>query len=611
MLVEQVVSLAAVVVDRDGSVWWSEGRPGEGGRVAVVRDGVDVLPAPWSARTRVHEYGGGAFTVHQGTLFFSNVDDQRVYRLDRGATEPVAITPDDGSRYADGTVTPDGRWLVCVRERHGEGEAVNDLVAVPTAADGEETVVLASGYDFFSFPRPGLREGELAYVAWDHPNMPWDCTSLWLRDELVAGGADSEESVTQPRWSPDGVLHWISDRTGWWNLYRHPGEPLAPMDAEFAGPDWTFGNSSYTFLTDGRLVATWSEDGLGRLGLVAGGRAVPVTLDTTLTSFSSLRSGPRPTEVVAVAASPSRAPAVVVIDIDSGAVRALKQSRAAPVPAGAISEPRALTYGSEGGRPAHALYYPPRLEGYQGPPGERPPLIVRSHGGPTSAASSTLNPEIQFWTSRGFAVVDVDYSGSSGYGRDYRRRLSGQWGVADLDDCVNAARHLAASGEVDGNRMVVRGGSAGGYTTLCAMAFRDVFAAGASYYGVADLETLVADTHKFESRYLDGLIGPYPEAKDVYEARSPIHAADRITSPLILLQGLEDAVVPPSQAEAMVAELAANGTPHAYVAFEGEQHGFRKAENIIRAVEAELSFYGQVLGFEPAGDIEPVAIVRP
>ncbi len=582
-LVGQVVPLSNATVDGHGSVWWCEGRPTEAGRVVVVKDGVDVLPAGRSARSRVHEYGGLSYAVLAGELWFANFADQRLYRGD------TPVTPDDGSRYADGQST------VWVRER----EDVNDLVDVAT---GE---VVAQGRDFYAAPRPSPDGSRLAYLCWDHPNMPWDGTELWVDGDKVAGGPD--ESISQPRWSPDGRLHWVSDRSGWWNLFREGDpEPLAAMEAEFSGPDWVFGQSTYTFLPDGRLVATWTEDGLARLGLVGDGAVHPI--DTPFTVISSVHAlGDH--EVVAIAASGRAPAAVVAIDVrldtgagpGAGAHRVIRSSTAAETPDGAVSEARPISFAG-----AHAFFYPPRLAGYEGPPGERPPLVVRSHGGPTSAASPALNLEIQFWTSRGFAVVDVNYGGSTGYGREYRRRLDGQWGIVDLDDCVNAARHLAAQGEVDPDRMVVRGGSAGGYTTLCALTFRDTFAAGASYYGVSDLATLATDTHKFESRYLDRLIGRYPEDEAVYRARSPIHHADCITAPLILLQGLEDMVVPPSQAEVLVDALRRNGTPFAYLTFEGEQHGFRQADAIKRAIEAELWFYGQVLGFTPADAIEPV-----
>ena len=627
LLTQQVVALSQVCV-ADGAVWWNEGRPQEGGRQVVVRSGpegdiADVLPEGFSARTRVHEYGGGAYTVHRDTLFFSNFADQRLWRVeaDGSGAPPRPLTPEPPApgahRYADAVVSPDGRWLVCVRERHpveDSGEVVNDLVALPTSGDGEP-VVLGEGRDFFAAPRLSPDGRTLAWLYWDHPNMPWDGTELWTTGvdgemrvaspRLIAGGPD--ESVSQPRWSPDGTLHWVSDRSGWWNLYSDDGtagRPLAPMEAEFARPDWVFGQSSYTFLSDGRLVAAWTEEGIGYLGVVEEGRVEP--LPTQFTEFSSLQ--PFGSGVVALAASARRAPAVLAIDLDSGRSGLIRASRPVPVPQQAVSEGRPFEYPTEAGLTAHAFWYPPRLEGFQGPQGERPPLIVRSHGGPTGSASPALNLEIQFWTSRGFTVVDVDYGGSAGYGREYRRRLDGRWGEVDLDDCVNAARYLAEVGHPDPDRMAVRGESADGYTTLCALTFRQLFAAGASYYGVADLERLTADTHKFESRYLDRLIGPLPEAVDVYRSRSPVHFADRITAPVILLQGLEDAVVPPSQAEMLVASLRANRIPFAYLAFEGEQHGFRRAETIRRAVEAELSFYGQVLGFEPAGGIEPVEI---
>lgn len=634
-LVERTVSLSSLTVDETGGLWWSERRPAEGGREVIVCDGADVLPAGFSARTRVHEYGGRAYAVASGTLVFSHDGDGRLWRLDRGG-EPRPLTPEDpAARFADPVVTPDGGWVVCVRERHGT-TVENDLVAV--ASEGGAPVILASGRDFYAAPRVSPDGGRLVWLAWDLPNLPWDGTELeevrfeggdWPAvggHRVVAGGPD--ESISQPRWSPDGILHWISDRSGWWNLESEADGPLAPTDAEFARPDWVFGQSTYAFLPErpgrpawpertgrparpertGRLVATWSRSGLDSLGTVAGGRATP--LDLPFTAISSLQPA-GPSTVAAIAASPTSAPAVVTIDVDTGAWETVRSSRegAAPIPAGALSEPRPLTFPSAGGRTAHALYYPPRLEGYEGPAGERPPLLVRSHGGPTSSAVPALNLELQYWTSRGIAVVDVDYGGSSGYGRAYREVLDGQWGIVDVEDCVAAARHLAEEGEVDGRRLLIRGSSAGGFTTLCALTFHPgVFAAGASYYGVADLERLAADTHKFESRYLDRLVGPYPEATEVYRQRSPVHAADRIRSPVILFQGLEDAVVPPSQSEVLVGALRANRVPFAYVTFEGEQHGFRRAETVMGAVEAELGFYGRVLGFEPADRIEPVPV---
>jgi len=571
------------------AIYWSEGRPAEAGRQVVVRwrpgeEPVDVLPAPFSARTTVHEYGGGAFCVDGGTLYFSNYDDQRLYRVDAGG-EPRPITP-EGARYADADVH--GDRLVCVRERHLDEGVVNDIVEM---RDGE-LMVVASGHDFYAAPR-FAPDGRLAWLAWDHPRMPWDGTVL--EPGPVAGGP--EESITQPRWSADGALHWISDRTGWWNLYCD-GEPLAPMEAEYAEPDWVFGQSTYDLLSDGRVVARWS----GRLAVLG-----EDPLDLPYTSFSSVRA--YGDTVAVIAASPTLAPAVVVIDPATAEVTVVRTSRPTPIDPGYLSTPRPIAFPTAGGATAHALFYPPANRDHDGPPGERPPLMVTSHGGPTSQASTSFELRTQFWTSRGFAVVDVDYRGSSGYGRAYRRQLDGQWGVADVDDCVAAAQHLAATGEVDGRRMVVRGSSASGLTTMLALT-KGVFAAGTSLYGVVDLATLATDTHKFEARYLDGLVGPWPEATEVYRQRSPLTHAGELTAPLLVIQGLDDKVVPPSQAEVLVDALRGAGLPFAYLTFEGEGHGFRKAETIRRVVEAELSFYGQVLGFTPADDIDPVAIER-
>ena len=593
-LVERAVSLGGLQTSGD-ALFWNEGRPAEAGRQVVVRwapgaEPVDVLPAPYSARTTVHEYGGGAFCVHGDTVFFSNFADQRVWRSDG---EPITA---EGARYADGEVSPDGSQLALVRERHLDEGVVNDVVLLPTDGSAQPTVV-AAGHDFYAAPRFGPG-GRLAWLAWDHPRMPWDRTVLEVDGELVTGGP--EESVSQPRWAPGGALHWISDRTGWWNLYRD-GEPLLPMEAEFSDPDWVFGQSTYAFLPGGRLVATWTEAGTGRLAVVG-----EEPLDLPYTSFSNVRA--YGDKVAAIAASPTRAPAVVVIDPDTAEVTVVRSSRPDPDTA-YLSTARPIDFPTTGGRTAHALFYPPTNADCEGPPADRPPLIVTSHGGPTTAASTSLELRTQFWTSRGFALVDVDYGGSSGYGRAYRKQLDGQWGVVDVDDCVAAARHLAEAGEVDGGRMVIRGSSASGLTTLLAL-MRGVFAGGASLYGVADLAALATDTHKFEARYLDGLVGPWPEAADVYRARSPIHLADRLSAPLIVFQGLDDKVVPPSQAEVLVGALRRAGIPFAYLTFEGEAHGFRRAETIQRVMEAELDFYGQVLGFTPADDIEPVEIER-
>ncbi len=606
-------------------LYWIEGRPLERGRNVVVRRAADgstsvLTPDELNTRTRVHEYGGGDYCVFGEAVFFSNFADQRLYRQDPGQS-PRAISPDPeipaGLRFADGRVTPDGRWLVCVQEAHSEGrEAVNSIVAIPTDGSAAPRSIV-SGHDFFSFPRISPDGRRLAWTAWDHPRMPWDGTELWVADlgvdasisnpTHVAGGA--EESIFQPSWSPDGVLHFVSDRSGWWNLYRLGGQdaqPLAPMEAELGVPQWVFDLSTYTFLEDGAIVCVYERDGLDHLGVIEPGSTAVRDVDLPLTAIGSLRAmGGR---VVCLAASPTQGPAVMSIDPRSGAMNVLRQSVDVSLDPGYVSEARSTTFPTEGGLQAHALYYAPLNPDYVAPADQRPPLLVLSHGGPTSSTSGALSLGIQYWTTRGFAVVDVNYGGSTGYGRAYRERLKGTWGLVDVQDCINAARYLADRGEVDGRRLAIRGGSAGGYTTLCALTFHDDFAAGASYYGVADCEALATDTHKFESRYLDGLIGPYPEARQVYWDRSPLHFADRLSCPVILFQGLEDRVVPPSQAEEMVAALQAKGLPYAYLAFEGEQHGFRKAETIQRTLEAELYFYSRIFGFPLADPIEPVEI---
>jgi dipeptidyl aminopeptidase/acylaminoacyl peptidase len=610
-------------------VYWIEMRPAEDGRYAIVRrtpDGhtEDAIPTGFNARTRVHEYGGGSFIVGDGEIFFTNFTDQRIYRCAPGG-EPRPITPEPprpgALRYADGRLTPDAGSIVCVRESHEPGEVVNELVAIPVHGDHDGRAapsVLASGHDFYSFPRVSPDGALLAWTSWDHPRMPWDGTQLWVaafttdggldEPELVAGG--ESESVFQPEWSPDGVLHFVSDRSGWWNLHRRIGdgdEPLAAMEAEFGVPQWAFDRSTYAFLPDGRIACTYLSQGTGRLGLLDPETGALTDVESTHvpSGLPCLRS--RDMRLTFVGASPTEAPAVVLLDLETGRLEILARSIEHAIESAYISVPRPLEYPSGDGT-AHALFYPPVNRDAQPPTGERPSLLVMSHGGPTACAQAELDPEVQFWTSRGVAVVDVNYGGSTGYGREYRERLRGRWGEVDTIDCLNAARHLAEIGEADPARLAIRGGSAGGYTTLCALAFHDLFAAGASYYGVADAELLARETHKFESRYLDGLIGPYPEAIDVYRARSPIYAVDRIGCPVILFQGLEDEVVPPSQAEEMVAALERKRIPYAYLAFEGEQHGFRRAETIQRSLEAELSFYGQILGYEPADELETVQI---
>jgi dipeptidyl aminopeptidase/acylaminoacyl peptidase len=625
LIAEGAVGLAEPEPTDEGT-YWLEQRPAEGGRYVVVRrapDGKvsDAIPSAFNARTRVHEYGGGAYLVHGATVFFSNFEDQRVYRIDpAGAPDPITPEPETPAafRYADGRLTHDGRLIICVREAHDGEKVVNELIAFP--ADGSAPPwVLASGHDFYSFPRVSPDGRTLAWTSWDHPRMPWDGTELWMAELsgdgtlgeplLVAGGA--EESVFQPEWSPEGTLHFVSDRSGWWNLYRRSDgedEALAPMEAEFGGPQWLFGLSTYAFLPDGRIACGYSSEGIERMALLQPGTGVLEEIETAYFPLGLPYLRSRGTRLTFVGASPTELPAVVSLDVETGALDVLARSMEREIDRGYISVPRSLEFPTDGGLSAHALFYPPANQDVKAPTDERPPLLVLSHGGPTAHTDSALDLKIQFWTSRGFAVADVNYGGSTGYGRAYRERLRGRWGEVDTADCLNAARHLADVGEVDSARLAIRGGSAGGYTTLCALAFHDLFAAGASYYGVADTELLAKHTHKFESRYLDALIGPYPDAAELYRARSPIYAADRISCPVILFQGLEDEVVPPSQAEEMVAALEQNRIPYAYLAFEGEQHGFRRAETIRRTLESELYFYSRILRFEPVEQLEPVPI---
>ena len=618
--------LAAPALAADGAVWWAEGRPAEGGRTLLMRrpaggEPEQVTPAGVNVRTRVHEYGGGAWHLAAADLvLLVDFADQRLYRQRLGE-EPVAITPEPAApaalRYADFRLTPDGLTVICVRERHGEGEAVNEIVALPL--DGsDEPAVLVAGSDFYSFPRVSADGQWLAWTCWEHPNMPWDGTELWLAplDDpgdamLVSGGA--AESVFQPEWDAAGRLHFVSDADGWWNLYRLEGETVVQLTAEradLAHPQWLFGGAAYAFLEDGSIACVRCERGEERLFLLEPGGERPRDLELRFTAFGFPALCARGSRIAFAAASPAQEAAVVVHDLASGELEQVRAASETAIDGDFVSIPRPIEFPTSGGETAHGFYYPPANASFEAPAGERPPLIVQSHGGPTSHATPALDREFLFWTSRGIGVVDVNYRGSSGYGRAYRDRLRGEWGVLDTEDCIAAARHLAASGEADGERLAIRGGSAGGYATLCALVFHDEFAAGASYYGVADTETLAADTHKFESRYLDSLIGPYPERKELYYERSPIHFVERLRAPVILFQGLEDRIVPPSQAETMVAALEANGVPHAYLAFAGEQHGFRRAETEVRCLEAELCFYGRILGFEPADELEPVEIAN-
>ena len=621
-IVAESIGISSVSIDGD-AIFWTESRPSEGGRYVIVRmdpDGTisDVNPAPFNARTRVHEYGGGAWIADAGTVWFSNFDDQRIYRQDSGG-QPRAVTPESPLRYADAVLDRARNRLICVREDHADpGNIINAIAAVPTDGSGEQTV-LFDGWDFVSSARLSPDGSTLAWMSWNHPNMPWDGTHLWtapvlddgtLGDAtLVAGG--ETVSVCEPEWSPEGVLHFVADQSGWWNLYRLGAdgpEPLCPDDAEYGRPQWVFGASTYGFAGNGDIVCAVNRRGSWFLSLLNPdtGAATPLNVPAGEMGRGDLAvSGITAAVIAGDAEQPM---SLLRVNLRNEEWDTVTQSSSVAVPSDYVSPARTIEFPSTDGRPAYALYYAPRNPDYAAPEGTFPPLLTLSHGGPTAAASGALDLSVQFWTSRGFAVVDVDYGGSVGYGRAYRQLLNGNWGVVDVDDCANAALHLVHQHLADGNRLAIRGGSAGGYTTLAALTFRNVFAAGASYYGVSDLTALAEDTHKFESRYLDRLVAPYPEGAETYQSRSPIAHTEGLSCPIILFQGLEDRIVPPNQAEMMYEAVRSKGIPCAYLPFEGEQHGFRRAENIKRALEAELYFYSRVFGFDLADPIEPVQI---
>jgi dipeptidyl aminopeptidase/acylaminoacyl peptidase len=623
LIVSSAIGLGGVTRDRD-LIYWVESRPQEGGRSVIIArslDGsvTDITPNGFNVRTRVHEYGGGSYLIADGTIYFANFADQRLYKQTPNSP-PEPITSSEAMRYADMIADGARNRLICVREDHtnDDREPINTIVSIDLN-HSDRIQVLVSGSDFYASPRLNPDGSKLAWLSWNHPNMPWDGTELWVADvkedgslsspQLIAGGP--EESIFQPEWSPDGILYFVSDRTNWWNLYRWEDgniEPMCEMAAEFGKPLWVFGMSTYTFVNGNSILCTYTTQGIWHLAQIDLTTKQLEKIDTPYTEIGSLEVADG--FVLMNAGSATEPNSIVELDLATGKTEILRRSTDIAIDSGYLSIPQSIEFPTENGLTAHAFFYPPQNQDYIAPETEKPPLLVRSHGGPTAATSSIFNLRIQYWTSRGFAVLDVNYGGSTGYGREYRMRLKGNWGIVDVDDCANGAKYLAEKGIVDGNRMAIAGGSAGGYTTLCALTFRDTFKAGASYYGVSDLEALATDTHKFESRYLDGLIGEYPARKDLYQERSPIHFTSRLACPAIFFQGLEDKIVPPNQAEMMVEAIKQKGLPVAYVPFEGEQHGFRRAENIKRALDGEFYFYARVFGFAPADSIEPVAIAN-
>ncbi len=620
-LAEGAIGLADLRV-ADGQLYWLETRPAEGGRLVIMttegalNEGGDVrqlTPEGFNARTRVHEYGGAPYVVAPGGIWFSHFRDQKLYWQAWGAA-PEALTP-EGYRYAD-AVPLSGGGLIAVREDHTDPANVRNAIVRLSGTAGAGQVLYGDA-DFVAYPRLSPDGKRLAWIAWDFPAMPWDQTRLYVADlgdvalgeiTQVAGG--DGVSVIEPQWGADGMLTWLSDESGFWNLYDDRDgapRPILPRRAEFGGPLWQLGQANYAIMDDGHIVAAAREAGGETLLVIdpIASAARPIALPfLALGSLQRLDQG----RIAAIAYSAHESAAVVVVDIASGAFEVVRRPSPAAVLAACIAPVEPISFPSAGGRTAHALYYPPTNPDFAASTGEKPPLIVQAHGGPTGAASGAFSLSNQFWTSRGFALVDVDYGGSSGYGRPYRQLLDGQWGIVDVEDVIAAARHLADAGRVDPKRIAIHGGSAGGFTVLAALSQSDVFSAGGDFYGVADLEALARDTHKFESRYLDGLIGPWPAAKAVYDERSPINHLDGFTAPLIILQGAEDPVVPPNQAHMIRDALRSKGVPVAYLEFPGEGHGFRRAENIIRAKAAELYFYGKVFGFEPADKLAPLEI---
>jgi dipeptidyl aminopeptidase/acylaminoacyl peptidase len=630
LIVSETIGLGQIAVD-GADIYWVEMRPTEGGRNVVVHcdaNGAiaDITPTEFNVRSRVHEYGGGTFFVDQGQIFFVNFADQQFYSQASAQAQPTPLTTTAGLRFADGLIAGNAgdssaSRLICIQEDHRQGqhEPKNALVSL-SLDEPAEPQILAEGNDFYASPCLSPDGTRLVWLTWNHPNMPWDGTELWgatvspdgsLKDIQRLAGS-STESIFQPRWSPDGQLYFVSDRTGWWNLYcledwqTLKTRALAPKQVEFGLPQWVFGMSTYAFASAEQLVCTYNQQGFWYLASLDLNSGQWTDIPTPYSEISSLQA--TPDGVVFLGSSATAPTAVVKLNLATQMTQVLRESSSITIDAGYISQPQAISFPTDHGRQAYAFFYPPQNQDYTAPASERPPLIVKSHGGPTAASTAAFNLSIQYWTSRGFALLDVNYGGSTGYGREYRQRLQGQWGIVDVADCSLGAEYLASQGLVDGDRLAIRGGSAGGFTTLAALTFGNTFKAGCSLYGVSDLEALAKETHKFEARYLDGLIGPYPERQDLYQQRSPIHFTERLNCPVIFFQGLEDKVVPPNQAERMVEAIAAKGLPVAYVGFAGEQHGFRRAETIKRTLEGELYFYGRIFGFQPADPMEPVVI---
>jgi dipeptidyl aminopeptidase/acylaminoacyl peptidase len=623
-IVADSIGLSSIVLDGT-DIYWLESRPQEAGRSVIVRrtaDGTisDITPPEYNVRTRVHEYGGAAYTVVDGTVYFSNNSDNCLYIQNLDGENPQQVrqlTHDKTKRYADLTIDLHRQRLICVQEEHDSSdlEPLNTIVSIDITKTND-MYVMAGGCDFYAAPRLSPDGSKLAWLSWNHPNLPWDGTNLQIANiingflsapTLIAGGAN--EAIFQPQWSSDNSLYFVSDRTGWGNLYcwnQDTVKAVHELDAEFSLPQWVFGMSTYALVGKHRIVCTYSQSGVWKLALINTLSGHLTHLNVPYTDISSVRAAGN--LLVCCGASATQTNEIISIDLVTESRQTLQQSNQLKIDSSYLSVPQSIEFPTTEGT-AYAFYYPPTNPDYQPLLGEKPPLLVKSHGGPTAATSNQLSFKTQYWTSRGFAVVDVNYGGSTGYGKAYQHRLDGKWGIVDVDDCTNAARYLVKQGLADAKRLAISGGSAGGYTTLAALTFGDTFKAGASYYGVSDLAALAKDTHKFESRYLDRLVAPYPAKAQIYQDRSPLYFTHQLSCPIAFFQGLEDKVVPPNQAEMMVDALKAKGIPVAYVTFPTEQHGFRQAANIKRALTGEFYFYARVFGFQPGDEIEPIEII--
>jgi dipeptidyl aminopeptidase/acylaminoacyl peptidase len=607
-----------------GIVSWSESRPEEAGRSTVMQwidgEAIELTPAPFNVRSRVHEYGGGSWASANGVTIFSNLPDNRLYRIDHGSA-PRPITPESAWRFADLQLDPSTNRLYAVREDHSveDTEAVNTIVVLDLSGPNDDGgKIIVSGTDFVSsltFDSSGER---IAWLSWNHPNMPWDGCDLFAANiddnttlthiRHVAGGV--EESIGQPRFLPDGRLCFISDRSGWGNLYVAADEsitPLAPKSAEFGFPQWNFGRSYWDIVNEQTIVTVWHSNGIASMGTLDLASGTLTEIDQPFTVIRSIRAIPGEKAAVAIVASPTHPTQLVRFDLTDGSFTTLRGGQL-DIDRAECSIAESISWPTPDGASAYGFFYSPTNTQFEGVEGELPPLIVESHGGPTGSTEQGFSHERQFWTNRGFAILDVNYGGSTGYGREYRERLNGNWGIVDVEDCIAGVHALIERGLVDPERVIIRGGSAGGYTTLVALTNSNVFRIGTSYYGVGDLEALATDTHKFESRYLDNLVGPHPERKDLYVERSPIHHTERLSAAMLLLQGLDDKVVPPNQSSSMAEAVRAKELPVALIEFAGEGHGFRGEYAQRRSLEAELSFYSQILGFPLADEIEPIAI---